>query len=194
METILIIEDNLVDAKETKKVLEEHFDKRYQIEVLGCPDITKADNAELQNFYNSPEIFNKLCEKVEACKNDNPVVGIVIDIFLTEEEEKSLTSGRNLIANTSCKILNEFGNAEDNGIFKADNNGKKINFVIVSRFPRYVYYAKDLSENEKWARYYIGKRDFYDVNNNSGEMQNIKKILSGEGNVDIYGGIGNGSN
>lgn len=192
METILIIENELEDAEDTKTALKKYFDENdYRIETFGYTDENQC-KADLQNFYNDKDIISELHDKIKACKNDSPVVGVVIDIFLTKDEEKSLTSGRNYIANTSCKILNEFGNAEDNGTFKADN--EKINFVIVSRFPRYVYYAKDLSENEKWARYYIGKRDFCDIANNSKEMQNIKKILCGEGKVDIYGGIGNGSN
>lgn len=190
MNTILIVEDNIKDAKSAVNTLKKIFGEDYNIEVLGCTNLSNACISEHNNYYNE-NLIGKLNDKIESCKNDEkPVIGIVLDIFLTDKEEISYALGNNYIANTSSNILKTLGSVDKNGSFKALNNKK--NFIIISRFPQYKYYAQDVSGNEEWAKYYISKVDFFDygVNEDDAELgKNIKEVLSGKIDNDDDGGM-----
>lgn len=189
MKTILIIENYIADAEDTKEILTNKLgfdrDSGYNVEIYKSND-NSQNQREHQQFYNDSSFVEKLTEKIAKCDHDqNPVTGIIIDIFLTENEEKTLNNGRNYLANTSCRILKSLGDAERNGLLS--ERGKKKNFVIVSRFPQYRYYAKDLSGDTEWTKYYISKLDFFDETLETEVLNNIKNILQGSGHSGVYG-------
>ena len=153
----------------------------------------KNTQADLQKFYDGPNVMVELGKIIKENKEANtPVIGIIIDIFLATEEEATLTKGENYKTDTSRDILNKYGSVSENGLLTVEND--HINFVILSRFPQYRYYAKDVSGDEGWAKYYISKRDFYNskIINKVGE--NIRKILCGEKQTSIYGGLDDDGN
>lgn len=190
MKKILIVENKCNELKQTQDILKMMFKDKVEIVVLSGND---TGNAGLQQFYDESDIIVELGKIIKENKEANtPVIGIILDIFLATEEEATLTKGSNYKTNISRDILNKYGSVSKNGLLTGEND--HINFVIVSRFPQYRFYAKDVSGDEEWAKYYISKRDFYDSDIINKVGENIRKILCGEKQTSIYGGLDDDGN